>query len=246
MKRLSGNLVGVGLVALATSVVGVGALWAGSSAFFGGGDVSRLDTTDSSVPADDQPADDQPDGDAAPVSPDDPANPDDLADLRALVTDLAEQVEALAATVEASVGKVDTMEKRLASVVDDVDDVDTRVTEASAAIDKLTDDVSTAKKDAAEALETVTGVSTIVAVLERRTAKIDDEGDYGGPVNPSQFTRKLTTTDITGNWPLNRVSEKLRTDNLEVTGFGCSTDYRYNTVLVVNAFRWVECTRIAK
>lgn len=243
MKRLSGNLVGVGLVALAASVVGVGAVWASGSAFFGGdsGTASRAETTDSSVPTDESP-----DGDLPPVSPDDPGTPDDLADLKKLVSDLTEQVETLAATVASSVDKVDTMEKKVASVVDDFDDLDIRVNKGLAAIEGVADDVASAKQDAADALETVTGLSTTVAALERRTAKLNDEGNYSGPVNPSQFTRKLTAADVTGNWPLNRVSEKLRTDYLEVWGSGCTADYRFNTVLVVNTFRWVECARIAK
>lgn len=243
MKKLSGNLVGVGLVALAASVVGVGAVWASSAAFFGGDDgvASSAQTVDSSVPGDESP-----DGDLPPVSPDDPGQPDDLAELKRLVADLSGQVESLAASVARSVDKVDTLEKKVASVVDDFDDLDTRVNKGLAAIDSVTDDVATAKQDAADALEQVTGVSGTVAALERRTAKLDDDGNYTGPVNPSQFTRRLTTADITGNWPLNRVSEKLRTDNLEVYGSGCTADFRFNTVLVVNAFRWVECVRIAK
>ena len=131
-------------------------------------------------------------------------------------------------------------------MVDDFDDLDTRVNKGLAAIDGVADDVASAKQDAADALETVTGLSTTVSALERRTSKLNDDGNYSGPVNPSQFTRKLTTSDVTGNWPLNRVSEKLRTDNLEVYGSGCTADYRFNTVLVVNSFRWVECVRIAK
>ena len=243
MKKLSGNLVGVGLVALAASVVGVGAVWASGSAFFGGdsGAASRVETADSSVPDGEQP-----DGDLPPVSPDEPGTPDDLAELKKLVADLTEQVETLTATVAASADKVDTMEKRLSTVVDDFDDLDTRVNKGLAAIDGVADDVASAKQDAADALETVTGLSTTVSMLERRTAKLNDEGNYSGPINPSQFTRKLTAADITGNWPLNRVSEKLRTDYLEVYGSGCTADYRFNTVLVVNTFRWVECVRIAK
>lgn len=243
MKRLSENLVGIGLVALAASVVGVGAVWASGSAFFGGesGAVSRGETVDSSVPVDESP-----DGDLPPVSPDDPNSPDDLAELKKLVAGLAEQVDTLAATVAASVDRVDTMEKRVASVVGEFDDLDTRVNKGLAAIDGVTDDVAAAKQDAADALEAVTGLSTTVGVLERRTAKLGEDGNYSGPINPSQLTRRLTTADITGNWPLNRVSEKLRTDNLEVYGSGCTADFRYNTVLVVNSFRWLECVRIAK
>ena len=126
------------------------------------------------------------------------------------------------------------------------DDLDTRLNKGLVAIEGVTDDVAAAKQDAADALEAVTGLSTTVGVIERRTAKLSEDGNYSGPINPSQFTRRLTTTDVTGNWPLNRVSEKLRTDNLEVYGSGCSADYRFNTVLVVNSFRWVECLRIAK
>lgn len=257
MKKLSGNLVGIGLVALAASVVGVGAVWATGGAFFGGdgGVASRAGTTDSSVPADDRP-----DGDLPPVSPDDPGTGDDLDELKKMVADLSDQVETLSTSVTASVERVDTVEKllaasaekvdraekKVASVADDFDDLDARVTKGLVAIEGVAGDVATAKQDAADALAQVTSMSATVAVLERRTAKLGEDGNYIGPVNPSQFTRRLTTADITGNWPLNRVSEKLRTDYLEVNGSGCTADFRFNTVLVVNAFRWVECVRIAK
>lgn len=252
MKRLSGNLIGVGLVALAASVVGVGVVWAGSSALFGADSVgeARVSTADSSVPADDTPDGDlppvPPDGDQPDVPPGDPGNSDELDELRQIVSALSDQVEALAATVAASVDKVETLEKNVASVVSEFDDLDSRVNKGLVAIERVTDDVAAAKQDAADALSAVNGLSATVGVIERRTTKLGEDGNYSGPINPSQFTRRLTTSDVTGNWPLNRVSEKLRTDNLEVYGSGCSADYRFNTVLVVNAFRWVECVRIAK
>lgn len=265
MASHSKNISGIAALALAASVVGVGALWAGTSALRDSGTTETRSestdtaessttmlpttTTDGTAPGDN-------DGDLPLVPPQDPDQPDDsteLDELKKLVRDLGEQVETLAATVATSTDAVAALEKKVGAVVDDVDGIDSRLNKTLSEVKALSGDVASAKlnaaeakADAADALEKLAGISSTVSTLEKRTSKLNDEGAYSGPVNPSQFTRKLTTADITGNWPLNRVSEKLRTENLEVVGFGCTNDFRYNTVLVVNSFRGVECVRLAK
>lgn len=246
MKRFSENALSVALITLAASVVSVGVVWAGTSALLGGDTVPTVqsETIGTTAPGGDESDGESPgDGDLPQVPPDDTT---DIAELTALVKNLGEQVDALAKTVATSNDKVDALEKKVATVSGDFDGLESRLSEGLRSIENVGDDVAQAKQDAADALAQVGALSSAVAVLERKASKLTEDGNYSGPVNPSQLTRRLTATDISGNWPLNRVSEKLRTEHLEVNGFGCSSDFRYHTVMVVNSFRSLECVRITK
>lgn len=246
MKRLSENALSVAVIALAASVVSVGVVWAGTSALRGGDTVSngQSEAVGSTAPGGAESDGESPgDGDLPQVPPDDIT---DIAELTALVENLGEQVDALARTVATSSDKVNALEKKIATVSGDFDGLESRLSEGLRSIENVGDDVAQAKQDAADALARVGGLSSAVSVLERKASKLAEDGNYSGPVNPSQLTRRLTAADISGNWPLNRVSEKLRTEHLEVTGFGCTSDFRYHTVMVVNTFRSLECVRIAK
>ncbi|MEY2967141.1 MAG: hypothetical protein ACO3RB_00170 [Ilumatobacteraceae bacterium] len=247
MKRMSESLFGVSLFAVAASVVAVGVVWASGSAEQ---DTVRLSAeVVTTLPPGDGPGGDAPDeidGTVPPVTPDEPGRGDDIDELTAIVRDLGEQVESLAATVAGSVETVESLEKKVSSVVSEFDGLDARVNEGLAKIDGVGDDVAQAKADAAAAVERVGTLTDAVTALQAKTSKLADDGTYTGTVKPSQLSPRLTTNDVSGNWPLNRVSERLRSENIEVNAWGCSTDYRFNTVLVVSAFRQIECVRIPK
>jgi cell division protein FtsB len=228
---------------LASSVLGVGLVWAGVSAFRGG-ESSATVIVASTVADGDSP--DDVDVTLPPVSPDEPDRVDEIAELTAVVRELGERVEALAATVDGSVGMVESLNKTVASVAAELNGLDTRVTKGLSRIDDLETEVIRAAADAIEAKEQVGIVSKAVTALERKAAKLADDGSYTGTVKPSQLSPRLTTNDVTGNWPLNRVSDKLRSEYIEVNAWGCSSDYRFHTVLAVSAFRQVECVRIPK
>ena len=242
MKKITSNLVGFSVLALAASIVGVGVVWAGSAALRDETPASSTSTVDSVPP-------DEVDGELPPVGPDEPSGPGepvDIDDLVALVREIDAKVDALSDTVAASSAKVDRLESRVDAVREDVDDVDARATAGLAKLDGFAADIARARSDATDALEAVTGISGAVAVLERRTAKLSEEGNYGGPVNPSQLTRRLTPADLSGDWPLDRVTGQMGINRLTVSLGGCWSDSRYNSVLAVSPFRDIECLRIPK
>lgn len=109
----------------------------------------------------------------------------------------------------------------------------------SAALDTATESVRslTARVDATEAT---------VGTFAAKTSQLSDDGTYTGSVTPSQISPRLTPDDLRGDWPLGRTSGSLASDRIEVSGWGCSPDSRYTTVLSVGAFRAIECARLPK
>ena len=72
------------------------------------------------------------------------------------------------------------------------------------------------------------------------------EGVYLGAINPNQLSRRLTPADMTGNWPLDRVTGDLEAKYLLLPFSGnCSTRYGFYSVLVGDPFRRLACERIA-
>ena len=249
MKRLPTNILGISLVALAGSVLTVGVVWASGSALrdeSGTGSSGRAATVDS-IPGD------EPDGDLPPVDPGDPEGPggpgapDDRIDgLIRLVDALSTQVETLSDAVAAQTARIEKVERRVTEVEVDFDAVDTRWAEGLRRVEEASADIEQAKSDAADAITRVTALGGTVSVLERRTARLTDDGTYTGTVNPSQLSRRLTPGDLSGDWPLDRTSGMLKSSSIEVSVSGCWSDSRYHTVLSVDPFRRLECLRIAK
>ena len=249
MKRLPTNILGISLLAVAGSVLAVGVVWASGSALrdgSGSGRVAteRVATADSTVP------DDSSDGDLPPVDPGDPGAPDGpdgrIDELIALVNDLSDQVDGLADTVAAQTARISRVERRITEVEIDFDSVDTRWAESLAKVEAAAADIEQAKSDAADAVARVNTVGNAVTVLERRASRLTDDGTYTGTINPSQFSRRLTPNDVSGDWPLDRTTGMLRSSSIEVSVSGCWSDSRYHTVLSVDPFRRLECLRIAK
>lgn len=227
------RFVAVSLIALAMSVVGVGVVWASSGALRANDPLAS--TVDSTVPDGDQTGDD-PDApiDVPGIDPD-----ADIAELRRMVLELTSLVEEMGDIV--------------ATVREDMEGLDQRTIDALEAAERASslaseaaDDAATVKSTADEAKRIADGAAADVSSVVARTSQLDENGVYTGRVNPNQLSRKLTPTDLSGDWPLTRVTGDLKADHLMVNSFGCSSKFGFNTVLSVDAFRRVTCVYVAK
>lgn len=249
MKRHPSDILGISLLALAGSVLTVGVVWASSSALRDGsgtGSSGGAATVDS-IPGD------EPDGDLPPVDPGDPEGPGGpgtpdqrIDELTRLVGALSTQVGALSDAVAAQTARIEKVEQRVTEVEVDFDAVDKRWAEGLRRLEEASTDIEQARSDAADAIARATVLGGTVSTLERRTARLADDGSYTGVVNPSQLSRRLTSGDLGGDWPLDRTSGSLKSSSIEVSASGCWADSRHNTVLSVDPFRRLECLRIAK
>jgi hypothetical protein len=110
--------------------------------------------------------------------------------------------------------------------------------------------MSTLKKDFESTKKVVSSfderLTSLSAVVQRKTALLDDEGKYTGTISPSQISPQLRVTDVNGDWPLNRTTGDLDVSKLYFDGFSCSSDYRNNAFLTVDAFRRIACIRLPK
>lgn len=236
MGNFMNRFLATSVFALAMSIVAVGVVWAGSAALRASNPfVSTTQTT-------------SPDGGDNGENPGDPESPidmpgidpdDDIAELRRAVTELTAIVEDLRET--------------LSKVGDDVDDLDQRTIEAleeskkaSKAADDAATDAAAVKGTADEAKRVAEDAASVVSTVTARTSQLDDNGVYTGKLNPNQLSRKLTPTDLSGDWPLTRVVGDLRAEHLIINSFGCSSRYGYNTVMSIDPFRRVECLQIPK
>ena len=255
MRRLPTNIIGTSLLAVAGSVLAVGVVWASGSAFQGGA-VSTVDTV---APPDTSTGDDSSSDDGGPERTD-----VTLEELASIVAELTSQMELLTESVSASSGRVDALESRVAGVTAEIGSVKSRIVAVTAEVESLdkkwsgrleklqgtlddvVDDVDGVKADTADALERIGTLGATVGVLEKKTSQLTDEGTYSGTVTPSQLSRRLTANDLNGDWPLDRTSGMLKTASIEASTSGCWSDSRYHVVMAVDAFRRLECLRIAK
>jgi hypothetical protein len=221
MRRLISRIASSSFLALALSVLVVGVVWASSGAL----QISNNDTTVENTVLSSQDDDDN-DGDLPGIDPG-----DDIDELRRLVVDLAAQVKELS-------GVISTLQS-------DVEDVEDVARKAADGIDKVKSIADDAASDAADAQRVANDVSSRFSVVESRTSKLTEEGLYSGVINPNQLSRKLSPADMTGNWPLNRVTGELETKFLLLPFSGnCSTRYGFYSILVSDSFRRLGCERI--
>jgi hypothetical protein len=226
MRKLTSSLVGTALFTVALSIVTVGVVWAGSSArqIFVNDSSETIETT---VPTD---------GEIPDLIPDDSLPPSNIleiiGELSAKVSKLEEKVDAYesdiaAARAEAAMAKEEAKDaaEEIASVIDD----------AAAAI-----------RDAAAAKAVANEAKAQVAQYEKRLSKLTEEGLYTGTITPSQLTRRLATSDINGDWPLDRTNGELNGDKVKVSGSNCWSDYRYNVFVVPETFRGLTCLKVLK
>jgi hypothetical protein len=224
MRRFSSRLVSSSFLAIAVSILVVGVVWASSGALQTSNNSSTVSS--STVPGDDE-DDESGEGDLPGIDPG-----DEIDELRRLVVDLATQVETLTETIT--------------TLQSDVSDARAVAREAATAVGKVKSIADGAAADAEEAQRVANEVSSRFSVVELRTSKLNDEGIYSGAINPGQLSRKLTPTDLTGNWPLDRVTGEMETKHLLAPFSGnCSSRWGFYSVLVADAFRRVTCERIA-
>ena len=225
MKRFGSRFISTSILAVAVSLLAVGVVWASSAA-------SRIG--DSPTVNVETPDEEEAPGDDVDVPEEMPGfDPiDDIEELRRQVVELSETVERLSSVIE--------------SLEDDVAGAVSRAEEAADDAGRIASVADDAAADAAEAKRVADGAAGKVGVLESRTSKLNEQGIYSGAINPSQLSRRLAPADLTGEWPLDRVTGRLSLNSLLGSSFGCSTDYRYHSILVATSFREVTCERILK
>lgn len=224
MHRFSSRLVSSSFLAIAMSIFVVGVVWASSGALQTSDNSSTVSS--STVPGGNE-DDELGDGDLPGIGPG-----DEIDELRRLVVDLADQVETLTETIS-------TMQS-------DISSAESVAREAATAAGKVKSIADGAAADAEEAQRVANDVASRFGSIELRTSKLNDEGVYTGVINPNQLSRRLTPTDVTGNWPLDRVTGELETKHLLAPFSGnCTSRYGFYSVLVSDPFRRITCERIA-
>lgn len=223
MHRFSSRLVGSSFLAIAMSILVVGVVWASSGALQTSNNSSTVSS--STVPGGNE-DDELGDGDLPGIGPG-----DEIDELRRLVVDLADQVETLTETIS-------TMQS-------DISSAESVAREAATAAGKVKSIADGAAADAEEAQRVANDVASRFGSIELRTSKLNDEGVYTGAINPNQLSRRLSPTDMTGDWPLDRVTGDLDTRRLlmQFTS-SCSDRFGFHTVLISDAFRRISCARI--
>lgn len=225
MHKISSRFASVSFLTIAVSILIVGVVWASSAAL----QPSTTDTTDvsTSVPADNDTNEETADDDSSTGNQD-----SEIDDLRQRVATLTEDVEKLMETISAMKVKIDAVE--------DIAD------KAASTANKSKSLADTAATDAAAALELAKKSEDRLAIVEVRTSKMDDAGVYTGTITPGQLSRKLTPTDLSGDWPLDRVTGDLEVKHILMQLSGsCSERYGFYSVLISDGFRRIQCARIA-
>ena len=128
--------------------------------------------------------------------------------------------------------KVDSLQEKVDAYESDIADARDVATKAMAAADAATSAAADAKLK--------------VAQFEKRMSKLNEEGVYIGTIAPNQLSRKLTATDLNGDWPLDRTSGELGGEKIKMNGSGCWSDYRYNVFVTPDTFRGLNCLKVLK
>ncbi len=238
MKRISSNIVGISIFALALSTVVVGLGWAGSSALRNpNATISAIDTT---MPTSDSVPND---GDNVVIEPDTPL---DNSELTQLVASLSEQIDDLSDVVNQSVEELDAAVKRITAAETGLADAQTDATSALSQAKKAVTAAEDASSKVDDVATSVEEVSSAVTQVKTKLVKISDDGTYTGTITPAQLSRKLMAADLSGDWPLDRTSGDLDSAKLKAPTFGCWPDSRYNTVATFDAWSRIACLRLPK
>jgi hypothetical protein len=226
MRKVTSSLVGTSLFAVALSILVVGVVWAGTSAqqIFTAG---PNDSTETTVPTE---------GEIPDLISDDSLPPSNIleiiGELSAKVSKLEEKVDAYESDIAAARAEAAKAKK----VADD----------AVEKIANVVDDAAAAIRDAAAATAAANEASARVTQFEKRLSKLTDEGVYTGTITPGQLSRRLTASDISGEWPLERTSGELGGEKVKVSGSSCWSDFRYNVFVVPETFRGLTCLKVLK
>ena len=234
MKKFLSNIAGAGGFSIAAAVLVVGLVTAVTSAQQNTSPRNQSVTvTTDSVPGDGE-------DDVSPPEAGQPSTPEErldlienrLDELDSITTDLSDSQSALDGRVngaEETVGKMKSLVDALKSDMSDV-----------------RGDIKSMRSDITSVSEKLAALVTSVDALTAKTSKLNAEGLYTGTVDPSQFTRRLTPTDISGQWPLNRTAGTLDIALLGTPAWGCYGDSRYNVFVTVDVFGKYGCVRLLK
>lgn len=229
MDKVSIRFISSTLLAIAVSILLVGVVWASSTAQQSSSGAETVSSTTTSPPEEDAVDDGEDGGGDAPATDTD----SEVEKLRDQVDSLTSQVEELSALVSAmnsDVEKIDSLSKKTSTRLDTVQAL-----------------AEQASQDASRAITASNDLGDRIVIVELRSSQLNDEGIYVGSITPEQFTRKLTPTDIRGNWPLGRVEGDLEVKYILMPFSGnCSSRYDSYTVLVNDPFRRITCERIPK
>lgn len=223
MRKLTSSLVGTSLFAVALSIVAVGVVWAGSAAR----QVIVNDSTETTVPTE---------GEIPDLIPDDSLPPSEVIEL----------IKELAATVDELEEKVDAYESDIQAARTEAAKAKATADAATEKIETAVDEAAIAIRDAAAATAAANEASARVTQYQNRLSKLTDEGVYTGTITPGQLSRRLVTSDINGDWPLERTGGELNGDKVKVSGSNCWSDYRYNVFVVPETFRGLTCLKVLK
>lgn len=237
MRQRFSVSIGIGLIAVALSVVVVGTVWAGSSAL---SFLPLVGSTDSTVPANSPESDTDESEDADTGGGDETVTAPTNSELAELVASLDEQVQE-------QEDRHNELEKVLDTLSRDVGEMNKRVSNLAQKVDafplKLINELVIDVDKLEVSMEDV--VNRLV-VTEGRVKNLTTDGVYTGLINPNQLSRKLTAVDLAGDWPLDRVSGELNINQLKTDSSSCMSDYRNNAFFAFDVFRRPTCIKILK
>lgn len=132
-------------------------------------------------------------------------------------------------------------------------ELSTKVDELQEKVDAYESDITAARESATKATAAADAATvaaedakTQVTSVVKRTSKLNEEGVYTGTITPNQLSRKLTASDLSGDWPLDRTNGELNGEKIKVSGSTCWTDYRYNILVTPDTFRGLTCLKVLK
>jgi outer membrane murein-binding lipoprotein Lpp len=140
--------------------------------------------------------------------------------------------EELTAMVHELATKVDELQEKVDAYESDITAARELATKATASADAATIAAQDAKAQATSVV--------------KRTSKLTEEGVYTGTITPNQLSRKLTATDLNGDWPLDRTTGELGGEKIKMNGSSCWSDYRYNVFVTPDTFRGLNCLKVLK
>jgi len=193
-----------------------------------------------------------PDGTTSTTSPPRVTTPveDNPKDSPPAAPDWGDAIADLDQRLDSVITRVDTLSGALDDTADIARDAKSIAKSVSADLATIRDDlagtigdITRMKQDVAGALERLTVITDQVA---RKLSKINNDGNYTGPLAPSQISPQLRPSDIAGEWPLTRTTDYLDASKINVDFGGCYADSRYNTVLSVDPFRRLQCLRLPR
>lgn len=226
MRKVTSSFVGISFFAVALSILLVGVVWASSSArqIFTAGSNDSFETT----------------------VPTEGGIPDLISDDSLPPSNILEIIGELSAKVSKLEEKVDAYESDIAAARAEAAKAKAAAENAAEKISTVIDDAAVAIRDAATATAAANDAVARVSQFEKRLSKLTDDGVYTGTIAPSQLSRRLTASDVSGEWPLERTNGELNGDRVKVSGSNCWSDFRYNVFVVPETFRGLTCLKVLK